>query len=366
MTTIGILIPVHDGERWLDAAIQSVLRQTHQDLELLIVDDDSADRSVEIAMLWALRDPRVRVLEMPARLGISAALNAGLCQLSTEWVARLDADDVMLPDRLATQLRFAEQWPSAAVVAGRAEYARADGRRTGHLTERRPIGTPDALRRHLERDGFISVNHPSTMLHRERVLSVGGYRNDHDGAEDGDLWNRLVEHGYDVLQQPDVVTLYRVHDAAAMSARARQCWETAAWTRACVRARRAGYREPSREEWVMTANRSPWRRLRFAQEINGNILWRAAGAAWINGRWLRGVALGTATACLRPALVARRVLRRLQNQDEAPRGVGLDVRGSSFAGMTPDHAAQAREAEWRRRDPDAAARFDYKMHGGGG
>ncbi|MBA3433798.1 MAG: glycosyltransferase family 2 protein, partial [Actinobacteria bacterium] len=111
---VTVLLAVSNGERYLGAALESVLRQTVSDLELLVVDDGSTDATPSI--LEGVGDSRLRVLRGEKRVGLAAALNRGLDEARGRYVARLDADDVALPHRLERQLRRMVSGSPVAVV----------------------------------------------------------------------------------------------------------------------------------------------------------------------------------------------------------------------------------------------------------
>src|SRR5262245_60726064 len=104
MPEITIIMPVYNGEAYLHEAIDSMLAQTCADFELLVLNDGSRDRSGEIARSYA--DPRVRLVENQANLGVVPTLNRGLDLARGAFIARMDADDRSLPERLARQLAF--------------------------------------------------------------------------------------------------------------------------------------------------------------------------------------------------------------------------------------------------------------------
>src|SRR5271170_5563678 len=110
---VTVLMPVHNGERYLAEAIESVLGQSAGDLELLIVDDGSTDRSAEICRDY--RDPRIRLVQNPTHLGIVASLNRGLDLAAGAYVARMDSDDISLPERLEKQIRLLDENPEVGV-----------------------------------------------------------------------------------------------------------------------------------------------------------------------------------------------------------------------------------------------------------
>ncbi|HEY5345943.1 MAG TPA: glycosyltransferase family 2 protein, partial [Verrucomicrobiae bacterium] len=105
---ISIIMPVWNGEKFLAAAVDSLLAQTFSDFELLVIDDGSTDRTPEILRAYA--DPRLRVLRLDHG-GIVVALNHGLSQAGADWIARLDADDISLPRRLELQWQAVNRRP---------------------------------------------------------------------------------------------------------------------------------------------------------------------------------------------------------------------------------------------------------------
>src|SRR5436190_20057932 len=121
---ITVLMPVFNAAAFVREAIQSVLRQTQADLELLIIDDASTDGSS--AIIRSFSDPRVRVITHQRNLGLVASLNDGLDQARGRYVARMDADDVMHPQRLEKQLRYLEEHVDIALVAAFVDFINTD------------------------------------------------------------------------------------------------------------------------------------------------------------------------------------------------------------------------------------------------
>lgn len=201
---VSVVMPVYNAEAYLTEAVESVLNQTFRDFELLAVDDASTDRSPEILAAFARQDPRVRVLRNPRNLMISRTLNAGLEQAQGEYLARMDADDVSLPDRLAKQAAYLDAHPRAGIVGGSMLITDASGRPIG---ERHYHLTDAAIRRHLFR--YSPFSHPLVMMRTALVRQAGGYLPDYDYAEDYELYfrlGRLAEFG----NLPDFLLRYRV------------------------------------------------------------------------------------------------------------------------------------------------------------
>src|SRR4051812_44688990 len=120
-TPVSILMPAYNAERYVAEAVASVLAQTHRDFELLAIDDGSTDGTLGILQSFAATDPRVRILSHE-NTGMGRALNAALERCRHEWVARMDADDVMVPDRLERQLAFVAERPGLVVCSTLVRY----------------------------------------------------------------------------------------------------------------------------------------------------------------------------------------------------------------------------------------------------
>lgn len=199
---VTILMPVLNAEDYLPEALESVWRQTFCDYELLAVDDGSTDRTPEI--LAACRDPRLRVLRNETRLKLSGALNRGLEEARGEFVARMDADDLMQGDRLALQVAHLERHPEIGCCGG---WARTfgDGPRK---TLKFPGGAEQVRAFTLFYSPFA---HPTVMFSR-KIFETEGLR--YDGSyyptEDYELWSRAIPKlACDNLQR--VLVDYRVH-----------------------------------------------------------------------------------------------------------------------------------------------------------
>jgi glycosyltransferase involved in cell wall biosynthesis len=201
---ISVVMPVHNARPFLGESIRSILEQTFSDFEFVILDDASADGSVELLRKWSLRDKRIHLHESKKRLGLSGSSNAVVSKARASIVARMDADDIAHPDRLRRQWNIIEGRPDVAVIGTLCNGIDASGR------EVRPRDRWRLVRRSV----YIPFPHGSAMFRREVFDQVGGYDESANGGEDQDLFSKMASRGR-VLTLPDVLYSYRYHSSNA-------------------------------------------------------------------------------------------------------------------------------------------------------
>jgi hypothetical protein len=213
---ISVCMPVYNAKRYLGEAIDSILGQTFRDFEFLIINDGSTDRSLTILKRYAAQDSRIRLSTRP-NAGYVVRLNEMLHQARGDLIARMDADDVALPERFTRQVEFLRSHPDVDVVGGAQEHINSKG----HLLNVHydPLGHEEILEHGMT--GACPMNHPSVMMRRKAVLTVGGYQAEMMPAEDLDLWLRMGERGR-LANLPDVITQYRLHDSSVSAVLQRQ------------------------------------------------------------------------------------------------------------------------------------------------
>ncbi len=201
MPRLSILLPAHNAEGTIERAVRSTLASMDADSELVVFDDASTDGTA--AVLASVADRRMRVIASASSLGVAGALNALLESTSSELVARMDADDVMLRRRLERQRRAIDR--GLDVVFTTVVQWRPDRRRV-----RPPAPTsigPAAFPYHLLVTNPVA--HPTMFARRSSIAGVGGYRT--IPSEDYDLWVRLARNGARIARLGLPGILYRVH-----------------------------------------------------------------------------------------------------------------------------------------------------------
>lgn len=203
--TVSVLLPVYNAERYLRDSVQSVLDQTFRDFELIAVNDGSTDRSLEILESFARDDSRIRIVSR-SNTGIVGALNDGLRECAGALIARMDADDISLPQRFAQQVKYLQEHADCVLVGSRVLLIDPDGAPIRPWVDQLDHETID--RAHLDREW--PVVHPAVMMRREAVERVGGYRQRYATLEDLDLFLRLAEVGK-LANLPEILLHYRQH-----------------------------------------------------------------------------------------------------------------------------------------------------------
>ena len=179
---------VYNGEDYLNEAIDSILAQTFKDFELLIIDDCSSDKSLDI--LAKYNDPRIRLIVNDENIGLTKSLNKGLTQAQGKYIARMDADDICTPSRLQRQLEVFEKNKSIALVFGDTVFIDKNSEKICPSYRPKSI---DKILKNLEINNFIP--HPTVMFLKSKVVSMGGYNEEMITAQDLDLWVRMRDQG---------------------------------------------------------------------------------------------------------------------------------------------------------------------------
>jgi glycosyltransferase involved in cell wall biosynthesis len=306
---ISILIPAYNEERYLAEAIDSVLAQTYRDFELIILDDGSKDRTLEIAQSYAQRDSRIRV-ESHANVGVGPTMNRGFSMCSNEWVAILQADDVMMPMRFERQFAFLAEHPELDVAAGWCKHIDGEGKVIGKGDT--PLTTHEAVNQIYAANELIAFNCSTAIVRKSAVLAVGGYRPQFRVNEDADLWVRMLEKGYKILIQPEYFVKYRIHAGSVSVARARFIRQQARWVKDCMIRRRRGESELSWEDFVAMRKSLPWLvRLDAERRDTAKVLYKTATYQFAQKKYYQVLPTVLASMMLEPGYTIRQITSKL-------------------------------------------------------
>jgi glycosyltransferase involved in cell wall biosynthesis len=303
---LTVTLPVYNGMPYLPAAVNSILCQTFTDFDFLILDDGSTDGSTEY--LRSVRDPRVKLLVRENR-GLGTTLNELFANSRTDYVARMDADDVCEPDRLEKQMAFLHGRPDVVILGTGIDFIVGNQIVNGLP----PVTGHAAIRQRLlqRRPG---VNHPTLVVKRNAWEAVEGYRFAGAG-EDLDFCLRLCDIGR-AANIPNVLYHYRLRKQSLTFKTSAETNRGYAFAIACAKARELGLPEPDAESFSAAWDRRPVF-ARGAEMIATageylyrlSIIHRAEGQPLVSAAYLAGAAV-----CL-PRTALSRTLRHRPSRD---------------------------------------------------
>ncbi|MCS4149392.1 glycosyltransferase [Salinibacter ruber] len=204
--SITVLMGVHNGLPYLNQAVKSVLDQTFSDFEFLIIDDASTDGSLEVLRKWRRQDSRIRIITNEKNRGLGYVLSEGAKEANAPLIARMDADDVAVKDRLEAQKEYMLRHPSVDVLGGWAEECNEGGNVIGHRIY--PVNHKEIVK-------LIWTNpivHSSAVFRKKPILRIGGYNKKLRKRQDYELWFRCHNAGLRFANLPKTLIRYRYTD----------------------------------------------------------------------------------------------------------------------------------------------------------
>lgn len=204
MPKVSVIMPAYNAEKYIKEAMESILNQSFRDFEFIVLNDCSRDHTE--AIIQSFPDSRIVYVKNDQNLGVAGTLNRGLALAKGEYIARMDADDISLPDRLEKQVQYLNAHPKVAVLGTNVELFDENGViSTGW-------SSTDPAQMKVDLLFSCGLAHPSVMMRRNVIQELGGYDLAFEGLEDYQLWCRVAKH-YDVTTLPDLLFRYRIHSA---------------------------------------------------------------------------------------------------------------------------------------------------------
>ena len=295
----------------MQETIQSILDQSFQQFELIILDDGSSDNSAHIISEFAGRDKRIRAY-YNANVGKSISTNYLVSQALGEWCAFIDADDVMLPGRLQRQVELHTQSTEVDACSCNCYYINGQGNLFG--TQRyNGLGTVTEYRTTIKRREFITCSYTGLMVSKRAYIDAGGLNPMYEPCEDFEFLNRFVEKGFVLLVIPEVLMKYRIHSSAVTIQKPILVLDTIAFVKHNINLRRLGQPEISFEAFSAIQNKYSWlikfNKMRFNYSM---IFFRSAGFAILSKKYLAFTWKIATSLMLSPDYVLKKVWNHLR------------------------------------------------------
>lgn len=288
--TLTIIMTAYNAMPFIEQAVESILAQTFENYNFLIINDGSTDGSQ--SYLNSLKDPRISVINLKKNVGRVAALNLALQEAKDDWLLMMDADDLALPQLIEKEVLFLERHPHYCLVSCGWGYIGVNGRPL-KATQIPLLKSPPSFDPTL--DAYI--RNSGSLFLRRPVIEVGGYRD--VLAEDWDLWVRLNEASYKMACIPEILLLYRTLPDSRSTKNFILHRLSKEYSLVCSLARRKGQKEPCQINFYTEHWPRGWRFLK----IEGERQFRLAGAAWGSGRYWEAQARFLLSLVLIPTMV---------------------------------------------------------------
>ena len=300
MTEVSVLMTVYNGLPYLDKAVDSILSQTLEDFRFVIVDDGSIDGTSEY--LQSITDHRVTVLTQINK-GTAAAANFGLKEIETPFVARMDADDIAMPHRLATQLAFMKQHPDVGIVGAQVAPI-------GEVGHGKSLDLPTTHHQIFKAmmAGRHGLAHSSLMIRTQCLNQVGGYWS-LSLIDDWDMMLRMGEVSQ-LANLDDVLLHYRVHQGSLNGKSMWRMHRHIGYAIDRAKRRQRDDESISFEEFELLMQRRPWlNRMAERMHVHAMTQYRMAVAELYGGSRLRGMLRLVYSAFCSPSRTLFRIVR---------------------------------------------------------
>ncbi len=206
---ISVVMPVHNAQKYIGKAIESILNQTFDKFELIIVNDASTDKTLSVIKSYIRKDPRIIVVNNKENLDIAGSLNRGIKIARSPIIARMDADDISLPNRLEVQYKAMNKSKKVAVIG--ANIVVMDPMEKDISARSYPENSKDLKKCFFKYSPFA---HPVVMFRKKIFDQVGGYDPKYSPTEDLDLWFRMgMKHEFRSV--PQLLLRYRLSEASS-------------------------------------------------------------------------------------------------------------------------------------------------------
>lgn len=302
---ISVVMPVYNAEKYLPEAIESILNQTYENFEFIIVDNMSTDKSLEIIRYYAKKDNRIKISICKKR-GFSYAINSGIKQARFDWIARMDADDISLPERLEIQVQHIKEYPEIAALGSYGYYMDASGEKILGKIKIGPTSIEE-YKEMVQKNKLIFILNVSMIIKKDVFLALGGYRNI-PVLEDLDFNCRMAQEGYLAKVIPKYLVKVRKLSTSETSSKFFLAQNVMRWIKYSITIKKEGKKEPSLEEFLNILNHeSKLKKINRHRKDLGAFYFKKAGLAISYKKYLDFIFLFIISLLLNPNYVLKKI-----------------------------------------------------------
>lgn len=208
-STIAIVVPCYNGETFLEQTIKSILSQSYKNFVLYLLNNGSLDNSLNIMMKYQSTDKRIKVINHKHKTSRAKSVNNLLRNISNKIISIIDADDIMLRNKIQVQINYLKKNPNVKFLSCLGTYT-TDGKKTFGKTTNQ-LNDHQSCFRLIKNEKNIGVLTPGIIFYKDIFLKLGGFREKFWPCDDTDLWTRCAENNYIIYALPKILIKYRVH-----------------------------------------------------------------------------------------------------------------------------------------------------------
>lgn len=306
---ISVVTAVYNCEKYLSFAIESVLNQTYTDFEYILLDDASTDGSKEIIDKYAKLDSRIKPVYLSQNMGRCIAFNKCIEEAKGDWIARLDADDEWLPEKLEKQILFLSRNPDVNISGTYSFYITKHGNMIG-MNKEGPKSLQE-FQQVVRGNKTFQITSSSLIVKKSLLMKIGGYREQFTQAEDIDLLLRLSENGGMACVLCEPLAKIRLHEDSISSKKYMEQRLMYKWARACMLSRHRGNKEPSLQEFIVLRNkRSIFAKINELRKDYGKFAYRTAGLKFWGKSYLHAFIFLLFAFCIHPEYALPRFFKQ--------------------------------------------------------
>lgn len=309
---VSIILPVYNQEIYLSQTIESVLNQTYENFELIIVDDGSKDGSKDIINDFAFKDKRI-ITVFISNSGKPKAIDAAVAKANGTLLAFLDHDDIMMPNRLERQVEFLGENQDIHAASSHSYYINEKNETIGKQQYWGLVTKEDSDLARKEKLNIICAFSGMTV-YKSSFLAVGGLRSQFWPCDDGDFINRLVEAGYNIVTLQEFLMKYRIHPTQN-SSKNEKFFNMAAYASYCGDLRKNGKPEITFVEFKEILNQDSWWN-KFKRKMHHVSLGyqQKAGFAYYTKKYINFIYLLSISFILSPTYIYESISKRLKSE----------------------------------------------------
>lgn len=284
---VSVVVCAYNAERFLPEAIESILNQTYTDFELLLVNDGSKDATLSIIQEYQKKDHRITI-DTHENMGISKSSNRAIRKAKGNIIVRMDADDIMKPNRLEEQVKYLQENPEITMVSCDAEFVSEKGEKIGRQVMP-GFNKPEDSKEILNKPILVACAHTGFTSYKEAILEVGGYNEEITCVVDLELFTRMLENGNVLIILRQDLMEYRMHGTSVMASgiKNKRLQNTEAWVIENMVRRRAGEKEYNYEEFLKFLDAKPWHvKWNRNRKQTAYYYYRGAGISYANKRYV--------------------------------------------------------------------------------